>query len=120
MPERSRTIPISVKNGIASSVSFFMMPNNPQWQRTEQVGREQTGFHADETEQETGGRESECNWNAGQQKEEQAAEHQRHEVLGDELVDHLGVSCGDRTPSAAARALASSSTISFSTDFSSL
>jgi hypothetical protein len=39
---------MKVKNGIASRISFFMIPNTRSGQRLQQIGVEQAQFHPDQ------------------------------------------------------------------------
>ena len=56
-----------------------------QRQRLEQVGGEQPDLHADQAEEQAGGRQGKRHRKAGQQEEQQAREHQRDEVVGNDF-----------------------------------
>jgi hypothetical protein len=75
-------MPMKVKNGNGQQRVVLHDAEHPQRQRLEQVAVEQAGFHADEAEQQAGGRQPEGDGNAGQQEDEQPREHQRDEVAG--------------------------------------
>jgi hypothetical protein len=74
-------MPMKVKKGMASRVSFCMMPNTRSGRAWNRLAPNRCHFHADEAEQQARGGQAEGHRDAGQQEEEQRREHQRHEVL---------------------------------------
>ena len=83
---------MKVKNGIASSVSFDMMPQSRSGMAPSsgqnrvivsmRIGRQ---LDADEEEQQAVGGQREGDRIAEQQEDDQRGEHDRRHVLGDEL-----------------------------------
>ena len=79
---------MKVKNGIASSVSLFMMPKTRSGSAWQEVGLEQAELDADEAEEQAVGGQRERHRIAEQQEDDQAAEHDRRHVVDQERL-HL-------------------------------
>ena len=72
---------MKVKNGIASSRSFEMMPNSWIGEVAEEVRPDHPEFDADEAEEQAGRGEREGRRIADQHEQDHAAEHQRRHVV---------------------------------------